>query len=203
MDVLNWLLNITNQIIFTEILKNSAIIVGIYVSLSGLTAWKKKLGGEQTYYLAKKILIGVNKYKHAIYATRNPWIWPHEYPSFKEDELNTIERNDLESIKKSHVYQQRWSKVEKQRLDLYESTLEAKALWPKLEIEELFNDLYKHGHKLWVQVHLYTNRRPGCIREYDAQVVFSNYDEDDIYAKRLDELVLKIEKILTRKLKKM
>lgn len=202
-NILLSLIDLTGKINLTELLSNVAIIVGIYVSLSGLETWKRKIKGEQSYCLAKKLLMDVNKYKHAVCRVRNPVIWSYEYPELNEKEIAKMSNIELHSKNKSYVYKQRWEQVENRRIELYESILEARALWPNLNLEELFHDLFKHVHKLWIEIILYVGNEPNDGKDYDDTIIFESHDQEDIYNKQLDELVLKIEKILIKKLKKM
>ena len=110
------------------------IVVGIsaasaaYLAYLGLNTWQRELKGKSEYTLAKNTLHAVYKVREAFKHVRHPAIYQYEYPT--EMTTNTghlAQENNYEGT--SHVYKERWKKIDDAFKELEDIYLEALVEW--------------------------------------------------------------------------
>lgn len=107
-----------------DIMMSLAAVTGTAVGIYGLSTWKRQHRGQSEYELSRRILITLYKYRDAVYRARHPAIWGYEMPSSAQDTTDAVRFNS-----ESKVYQDRWEKVQLERISLYPDLVEGKALW--------------------------------------------------------------------------
>ncbi|EGQ7764567.1 hypothetical protein QPB21_004659 [Vibrio alginolyticus] len=99
-----------------------------FIAYRGLSTWQRELKGKSEYQLAKDVLRSVYKVREAFKHVRNPAIMGYEYP----EELTTHSghlKSESRYEGNSHVYQERWKKMDAAFSELEELNLEALVEW--------------------------------------------------------------------------
>jgi hypothetical protein len=158
-------LNIPNLPDVKDAVTTLAAVVGIYVALVGLSTWKRQLKGQTDHELARQILVTLYKYREAIKGVRHPAIFPSEEPEPPEHQREKMSREQIRHYGLAHTYQNRWNKVQAQRVELDASLLEAEALWGAELKNKVFQPIFDLSWELYM-----------CVRDY---IVLCNPDESD------------------------
>ncbi|OCH03062.1 hypothetical protein, partial [Aliivibrio fischeri] len=163
-----------------------AAITGAVVAVKGLGTWRRQLKGQSEYELSRRILVGLFKYRDAINSVRNPAMFSYELSVPSEEEVKTMNQEDIHYYGVSKAYQNRWSKVQEQRTSLYADQLEVEAIWGG-ELNELFKILFALEHELFTLVRHYliqmdpkaNEARKDAIIRRDQKRRDIMYDESD------------------------
>ena len=184
-----------------------AAIVGIYVSLKGLSLWKKQHSWKVQYDLARRILRNTYEYKDWLLTARSPLIFAGEC---QENNPNDTAEEEKWFSHLECVYQSRMNKVADARRKLAMDILEAEALWGKT-IRNLADKLFGFEHDLAsaMRRHLHVSKPSYMQRSRDGgESVFNEKHEavlfsspGDKYEKELEEAVRRIEELLKPKLR--
>ncbi|MFJ4386989.1 hypothetical protein ACIP02_22010 [Pseudomonas sp. NPDC089408] len=127
----------------------AGIGLAFYVSLVGLSTWKRQLSGTASHELAKRALIELYKFREALDRVRNPLILPSE----NTVTVVALGRNNEavdRYVGRCSAYDNRFKRVAEARRNLDVTLLEAEALWGnvlKLLVKPLNDkswDLYRY-----------------------------------------------------------
>jgi len=109
-----------------------AALVGAWVALQGLRAWRVQLHGKTEYDLARRVLRGVFRVRDQIAYVRSPFVPAGEMiDAYKSAGLDPNEINLLNDTKRRDelVYQRRWQPLAAALSELSLEILEAEVLW--------------------------------------------------------------------------
>jgi hypothetical protein len=106
-----------------------AMLVGSYVGLRGLKAWKLQLKGNQDYKLAKSTMLNCYKYCRSLTYVKSPTIFDSEYPKLSESVLDYLSDSEINHIKLSHIYNNRLDRITQIKPAFDENILEGCAVW--------------------------------------------------------------------------
>lgn len=126
--------------------------VGIYVALAGLSTWKRQLKGQTDHDLARRILVTAYRYREAIKGVRHPAMFGNEFPEPPEPQRARMHPDQIRHYGLAQAYQNRWNKVQEQRVELYTSLLEAEALWGTELKDKLFANVFNLEWELFTAV---------------------------------------------------
>lgn len=137
-----------------DLIISAAAVTGAVVAVKGLGAWKNQLKGRSEYELARRLLVGLFKYRDAVHGIRNPVIWVYEMPTPPQDEADKMSREQIQFYGTSKAYQARWDKAQNERTQLYADLLESEALWG-IDLKRLFEKIYELEHELFTNIRRY------------------------------------------------
>lgn len=132
--------------IYREILTSLSAIVVAIVAVLGLSTWKKKMVGKDSFDLAKRVLCAVYDLRSAINYVRGSLILSSETTKAKEA-LISKSSTPSEYERKEALYSIRWEKINTASKSLYSECLEAEALWGD-EFVNITKPLLSLVHKL-------------------------------------------------------
>lgn len=187
-----------------------AAIVGVYVAIKGLGAWRQQLTGRSDYELSRRILGTLFRYRDAIAGARHPAMWAAEMPAPPEPELGNMSQDELRFYGVSKAYQSRWDKVSEQRTNLYADLLEAEAIWGD-ELKNIFQRAFDLEHELFTNirhhVELMNPKTPEAtknaiqkIRKKRRDIMYGEISDDDEFKEDLTKVISEIEGYLKPKL---
>lgn len=194
-----------------DLVLSGAAITGAVVAVKGLGTWRRQLKGQSEYELSRRILVSVFKYRDAINGVRHPVMWAYEMPSPPEDEVAKMSPEQIRFYGTSKAYQERWGKVQAERISLYADLLEAEAIWG-VELKLLFEKVFDLEHELFTGIRRFielinpdtSKAKKEAITKIDNKARDIMYDdlseEPDEYKKDLITAIEKIENYLKPKL---
>jgi hypothetical protein len=112
-----------------QIVSISALI-GVFIAISGLRAWRKELKGKSEYEKAKEILKAVYLVRERFKTVRAVGINSYEYPGNLCDGLDGRLLPQFEYEGTSYAYQQRMKVLDESFNELEHKTLDAQVEWP-------------------------------------------------------------------------
>lgn len=116
MDILTFLSGLKDVVVTV------AVATGAIIAYKGLSKWKKEIKGKSNHETAKLVLSATFDVRKAIHEVRNNWISPDEHP-FKQDVT------DVEKF--THIFKQRWEKLDIALQELESAKIQGQALWSK------------------------------------------------------------------------
>jgi hypothetical protein len=165
-----------------QVINTLAVLIGTYVAIRGINAWKKQMRGSTDYQLARRYLKAAYKVREAIREARSSSIHVEEMVAAnKENEMNT---NNLRE------------KVRDAMIDLQVELMEAEVSWGK-EVVSVNEILKKIANTLFVNIKMYLDHGTG----YADMSIISNYEPEDKFSSEIDEAINKIEIFLRPHLK--
>lgn len=99
-----------------------------YVAYNGLSAWQRELKGKSEYELAKEVLRAVYRVQEAFKHVRHPAIYSYEYPEDYREHTGHLKK-ECKAKGTSHVYEQRWKKMDEAFSELEDRFLDALVEW--------------------------------------------------------------------------
>lgn len=165
-----------------------ASLIAAWVAVSGLSAWRHQLKGKTEYDLAKRILLGLFRYRDAIHGVRNPVMWGNEKPSPPEEKRQHMTRDEIEYYGTEQAYQKRWDRVTEQRASLYPELLEAEVIWGT-ELDERIKKINRLQGELKNAVRRHLELQDPKIdeRKKDAIEKYHNKKRDILYDESFEE----------------
>lgn len=119
-----------------------AAVIGTYVAIAGLSAWKRQLSGKTNYELARRLLRAAYKFRVAISVVRHPVVTSGEAEEAQKeiaDELGTLDINP--AGKRTYaIYKVRGKEINTALIELQAESFEAEISWgatAKSKIAEL------------------------------------------------------------------
>ncbi|MFW2532805.1 MULTISPECIES: hypothetical protein [unclassified Legionella] len=172
------------------------LLIGAYVALKGLKAWKTQLKGNQDYNLAKSMSLNLRKYIESLHQFRHPAIWGGEYPEFTEEELKAMSYKEKHHKEISNAYQKRWDHVIQKKIMLQENLLESQVIWEK-DLTPYFQQLFKLEFQLVNAISRYIETlKPSpthhAVEKTIHDLVWDQFD-DDPFRTKLAPIVTSIE----------
>lgn len=137
--------------IIKDLIVAGAAITAAIVAVKGLDTWRRQLKGHSEYELSRRILVALFKYRDAVNGVRHPAIWNYEMPKPSEEEIKSMDSDQIRYYGTSKAYQARWEKVQEQRTSLYADLLEAEAFWGN-ELNTHFNEIFSLQHELFTKI---------------------------------------------------
>jgi predicted ATP-grasp superfamily ATP-dependent carboligase len=178
-----------------QVINTLAVLIGTYVAIRGINAWKKQMRGSTDYQLARRYLKAAYKVREAIREARSSSIHVEEMVAAnKENEMNTNNLMDKKNTRA--VYSVRWEKVRDAMIDLQVELMEAEVSWGK-EVVSVNEILKKIANTLFVNIKMYLDHGTG----YADMSIISNYEPEDKFSSEIDEAINKIEIFLRPHLK--
>lgn len=190
-----------------------ATIIGvgfaIYVGLSGLKAWRKQMTSSQDHELAKRSLLAIQSLKESIELARDPLVFPEPTSAAErlKHGIGIIDAHDQGVIE---AYKQRWNSVVESAKLVASCACEADILWGET-FRELLSELNQPRRKLFLAI----QRKIASLRptsnelnrqkilekmEQETHILYSGWDEDDVFRNELESIFKKIEVYLAKHL---
>jgi len=118
--------------IFMDIISVLGTIFTLVIAWMALKTWKKQLKGTDEYQLSKNILKSTYEVQEEIKNLRYPMV------SMSKEDIYNSSKLEVEM----KIYADRYARLIEKYVILKTLVLEAKVLWNKQEIENLFNPLF-------------------------------------------------------------
>jgi hypothetical protein len=163
---------------FSEYLTTAKDIVTIavaffaaYIAWQGLSTWRRQLGGNTRYDLARRLLLSAYKVRDAVHEVRTPGMHSAEISNamkevgFSSDGLD--ERRRI-SVGTQAVYAVRWGKLQEAKRELHVNSLEGKVLWGD-ESEAAYRAVSNCTQKLWAAIVMKLELENSECIEHDHQ----------------------------------
>jgi hypothetical protein len=199
---------------FENVATGVAALVAAWVAWKGLQAWRVQLHGKTEYDLARRVLRAVFKVRDQIAFVRHPFVAVGEtIEAYRAAGIDLADVDLLKDDKRATqlVYQKRWQPLAAAVSDLSVEILEAEVLWGRSS-RDLEADLRKLVAELNTAVTLY--HRDIHVQHGDAEraikaserlenwsaIVYGGVS-DDVFAKRVESVVDRLEAMLRPHLK--
>jgi len=181
---------------------------GIFVAITGLSAWRKQLTGKNEYEVGIRVLRSTYKIRDAIAALRNPLITAGEQAAAIEwhskNASHPAASSDEQRKDEFIIYSYRWNGISAALQDFDLLRIEAEVLWGAF-ITERMMELRKSiiTLRLSLENHLYDRYEsmPGRYKEIQDTIFSIGSMEDNNYSQELQKIVDSIENFIRRKLK--
>ena len=200
---------------FSAVVTSLATVAAVFIAGMGLSTWKAQIKWQTDHDLARRILIEIYRFRDAVGAARNPFVFAHE----KRDD-DTIENAGIGTRRQNHdgtrrAIQRRFSEIEKSTPQLYALLLEAEAVWGQ-ELSAIWPDVIRLYNELSSQAKLYLeflesqdagadpkNFYPDNAAQMAARRIISSNGEsegENDFSNRLEAAICRLEDYLRGKL---
>src|SRR3989344_3081377 len=102
-----------------------AAIIGAFVGVRGLSAWKDQLYGKIEYDIAKAVLKECILFRESVKNLRSAGIWPSEFEDDKQENPETMTKE----AQHSRVFEKRWALCVEAITKLETAILDAEVHW--------------------------------------------------------------------------
>ncbi|WP_372715964.1 hypothetical protein [Novipirellula sp.] len=187
-----------------------ASVVGVFIAIRGLNAWRKQLRGNTEYDLARRLMKAALKVREGIRTVRNPFMSNAEIDEAVRDQYpNDTAKNIPHFDSSTAVYNARWRAISDAMLDLKLELIEAEVIWgagAKEQLEPLQKCVADLRIALSQHLQLRSKRpppfEPDKVNEID-RIVFevSDRPEKDDYTKRVHDAIENVQSFVTPHLK--
>ena len=181
-----------------------SIVVGGFVAVRGLEAWRRQLTGTTEYELARRVIKAVYALRDALERVRSPLITSAEMANALQETGTEVEpsADNARAATNNAVYQVRWRPVVEAYQALELEALEAEALWGR-ELRDLILQLKANVNSLLSALDLIlrhqaypdTNILDHATHEVFSRIIYrqSNDPAQDKYSQELNQQVASIE----------
>jgi hypothetical protein len=187
-----------------QILQQISVLIGIWVAIYGIDAWRREHIGKRQLELAEDILALFYEAADAIRHMRHPVSFEHEIEAVKRGEREN--ESQFEARKNASVVFHRYNEYQEMFNKIHASRYRFMAQIGKDESEP-FNELRKivneitHSarmlSRLWPRDHFKTNdqweRHQNKINKHEA-IFWEGIEEDDPINPKIDKVIENIEK---------
>lgn len=191
--------------VLKEVAVIGASIVGVWVAVQGLRAWREQLHGTTAYQVARDLMRAVYSMRIALQWVRNPWMDASEFPEDHDPLAGGAKRASASAF----AFGNRWKRVDAASQLLDEAALEAEVLWGS-QVRDVLSLLTQCRGRLWAGLKIYhdnlgtevvgdlEHRRAELRRRNDCErLVFntSSPERPDDFSQDLDQAVQAVEEV--------
>jgi len=184
-------------------LKHVSVLIGIWVAISGIHAWRREHVGKRQVELAEDTLALFYEAENAIRHMRSPFGFGHEYEDIEQAERETDEQ--FEARKKASVIFHRYSQHQAVFSKLHASRyrfmaqIDKDKAQPFEDIRKITNEIISSARmlaQLWAREHFRTEDQQqkhwDRIGKHEA-IFWEGLEEDDPINPRLEEAIGEME----------
>lgn len=193
-----------------DIALTAAALVGAWVALKGLNAWREQTCGKDEYALAKRILSAIYRYEIAAAHVRDPFYWEMFEDQHTSANQETSDSGGTTAEKEDHAaYERRGNELSDIFHTIWIEKIEAEILWGK-DVSKLFDQLERLNHWLLykLRVHLRPQTEDWATTEIlkqtvaDCDLFWRSPAESDSFTSALKEVVRAFEDCLRKHIRK-
>lgn len=165
-----------------NLLVAAAAIAAAIAAFLGLNTWKAQIKWQRDHDLARRLLVEIYRFRDAVAAARNPFIWAYEMtpddgaapsPRWTEEESHAGE---------VRAYQKRFSEIASIAPQLYALLLEAEAVWGP-ELSSKWKKVNRLQNEFTTQTQLYLDYTDPRNKRADLTAFYA--DKDAVAAAKL------------------
>jgi hypothetical protein len=152
-----------------DIALTTAAFSSVYVGLSGLSAWKRQLQGNNEYTVAKNVLTVLYELREAIDLARNRFQYYN--PDLTAEEWDKLDDHQKRWLQISEGYKQRWEKIAVAEQKFKACLIDIETLWGREPLKKVdpLSRLIKDLYFAISEHHLYILKRTFKLSDHDEE----------------------------------